>query len=154
VEIVRPLLDAHGHELTVLVPSPPVRIIADLARFIQVLTNLLNNAAKFTPDGGQLTVTATLTDGEVVVQVTDNGMGMHEALVPHVFDLFTQADVGLDRGQGGLGVGLTLVKRLVEMHGGTVAAESAGVGQGSTFTVRLPASSPTALELEKVPITF
>ncbi|MDC0747665.1 sensor histidine kinase [Polyangium mundeleinium] len=144
VEMVRPLVEARRQKLVVQLPPAPVRVRADLTRLTQVFANLLNNAAKFTPQGGQIGITATQNGEDVVVRVTDTGMGIHAALLPRIFDLFTQGDVSLDRAQGGLGVGLTLVKQLVEMHGGAVMAESAGVGQGSAFTVRLPASKAKA----------
>ena len=144
VEMVRPLVEARRQKLVVQLPSAPVRVRADLTRLTQVFANLLNNASKFTPQGGQLGITATQSGEDVVVRITDTGMGINAALLPRIFDLFTQGDVSLDRAQGGLGVGLTLVKQLVEMHGGAVMAESAGVGQGSAFTVRLPASKAKA----------
>ncbi|MDI1484186.1 response regulator [Polyangium sp. y55x31] len=144
VEMVRPLVESRKQALAVQLPSAPVQVRADLTRLTQVFTNLLNNAAKFTPQGGQLGLTATRKGAEVIVRITDTGVGIDAALLPRIFDLFTQGDVSLDRTQGGLGVGLTLVKRLVEMHGGAVMAESAGVGEGSAFTVRLPASNADA----------
>ncbi|MDC3960419.1 hybrid sensor histidine kinase/response regulator [Polyangium jinanense] len=144
VEMVRPLVESRRQALVVQLPPAPVQVRADLTRLTQVFANLLNNAAKFTPQGGQLGITATREGAEVVVRITDTGMGIDAALLPRIFDLFTQGDVSLDRAQGGLGVGLTLVKRLVEMHGGAVMAESAGPGRGSAFTVRLPASNGEA----------
>ncbi|TKC99648.1 sensor histidine kinase [Polyangium fumosum] len=144
VEMVRPLVEARRQKLVVQLPPAPAPVRADLTRLTQVFANLLNNAAKFTPQGGQIGITATQSGEDVVVRITDTGMGINAALLPRIFDLFTQGDVSIDRAQGGLGVGLTLVKQLVEMHGGAVTAESEGAGQGSAFTVRLPASKVEA----------
>ncbi len=138
VETSRPLIRMRKHRLTVKLPEEPVRLNADLTRMAQVLANLLNNAAKYTDEGGDIALEA-LADGEAVdICVRDNGPGISTNLLPHVFDMFTQADRTLDRAQGGLGIGLTLVKRLVEMHGGSVQARSGGLGQGAEFIVHLP----------------
>jgi signal transduction histidine kinase len=139
-ETIRPLIDARHHHLTVVLPPEPVRIEGDLTRLVQVVGNLLNNAAKYTDEGGQIRLEAALEGGEAVIRVRDNGMGLSADLLPHVFDLFSQADRSLDRAQGGLGIGLTLVRRLVDLHGGHVEARSDGPGQGSELVVRLPAS--------------
>jgi signal transduction histidine kinase len=112
--------------------------VGDHTRLVQVVTNLLNNAAKYTPDGGRIDVTLSACDGYARLQVLDNGVGIGGELLPAVFELFTQATRTLDRTQGGLGLGLALVKKLVELHGGTVQARSAGLGQGSAFIVELP----------------
>ena len=138
VETARPLIESRRHSLSVTVPDDPLPLEADAARLEQVLSNLLNNAAKYTELGGQISLTAERDGGEFVVKVRDNGIGIDPELLPRVFDLFTQADCSLDRSQGGLGIGLTLVRRLVEMHGGSVTASSAGIGKGSEFVVRLP----------------
>jgi CheY-like chemotaxis protein len=138
VETSNPLIEAGGHELTVALPSEPIFLDADPSRLAQVFANLLNNAAKYTEQGGRVRLTAERHDNEVVVAVEDNGIGIRREMLPTVFEMFTQADRALERAQGGLGIGLTLVKRLVEMHDGTVEAQSAGHGQGSTFVVRLP----------------
>jgi signal transduction histidine kinase len=138
VESSRPLLDERKHELTVSLPAQPVFVEADPARLAQVLANLLNNAAKYTEEGGQVWLTVEQDEGEVVFRVRDTGMGIPASMLSSVFDLFTQADRSLDRSQGGLGIGLTLVRQLVELHGGSVQAHSAGPGQGSEFVVRLP----------------
>jgi signal transduction histidine kinase len=122
----------------VRLPAEPIRLAGDRTRLAQVLTNLLNNAAKYTPPGGRIELAAERHDGHTTVSVTDTGIGIPGDMLPKVFDLFTQVGGGVDRAQGGLGIGLTLVRRLVEMHGGTVAATSPGPGQGSAFTVRLP----------------
>jgi two-component system CheB/CheR fusion protein len=139
VETVRPILEAHRHQFSVELPSEPLLVQADLTRLSQALGNLLNNAAKFTPDGGAITLTARRTGSMLEVSVRDNGIGIAPDMLPRIFDLFTQVDATPGRSQGGLGIGLTLVRTLVEMHGGTVEARSAGAGQGSEFVVRLPA---------------
>ncbi|HEY2387939.1 MAG TPA: MASE1 domain-containing protein, partial [Candidatus Binatia bacterium] len=146
VEMMREALDARGDQLTVSMPSRPVRLEADAARLAQVLANLLSNAAKFTPSGGSIWLTAEPLDGEVVIRVRDTGVGLAPDLLPNVFDLFVQGDASLDRTRGGLGIGLTLVKRLVEMHGGRVEARSPGLGQGSEFLVYLPTVESTMAE--------
>jgi len=123
----------------VALPAEPVFLEADQTRLEQVLANLLNNAAKYTERGGRIRLSAEREGGEVVVRVRDAGIGIPADLLPRVFDLFTQAERSLDRSQGGLGIGLALVKSLVEMHGGRVEAHSEGPGRGSEFVVRLPA---------------
>lgn len=138
VETSRPLIESKGHELTVTLPETPLQVHADATRLAQVLSNLLNNAAKYTETAGRISLAAELLEGEVRVRVRDTGIGIAHEMLPRVFDLFTQADSSLDRAQGGLGVGLTLVRRLVELHGGTVEAHSAGTGQGTEMVVRLP----------------
>jgi two-component system CheB/CheR fusion protein len=142
VEMMRAVIDARGHNLTVSLPAEPVRLVADPARLAQVIGNLLGNAVKYTPPGGSIWLTAERIAGEVVIRVRDTGVGLAPELIPHVFDLFVQGDTSLDRTRGGLGIGLTLVRRLVELHGGRVSVRSAGVGQGSEFIVRLPALPP------------
>ncbi|MCD2517606.1 ATP-binding protein [Massilia sp. G4R7] len=138
VEQITPLIEARGHRLTVDIAGQPLPVCGDRTRLIQVAANLLNNAAKYTPDGGELRV-ALRQEGEMaVLRVEDNGIGIGPDLLPVVFDLFTQAQRTPDRAQGGLGLGLALVKKLVELHGGAVEAHSGGAGQGSSFTVRLP----------------
>jgi signal transduction histidine kinase/ActR/RegA family two-component response regulator len=138
VETSRPLIRMRKHRLDVKLPEQPVRLNADLTRMAQVLANLLNNAAKYTDEGGEIALEAKGDDREVTICVRDNGPGISAALLPQVFDMFTQADRTLDRAQGGLGIGLTLVKRLVEMHSGSVDARSEGLGEGAEFIVRLP----------------
>src|SRR5262249_22197405 len=142
VETARPLIDARCHEMTVSLPDAPVPLSADAARIAQVLANLLNNAAKYTEPGGRIALRVERNGGEAIVRVRDNGIGIDPELLPRVFELFTQAERSLDRSQGGLGIGLTLVRRLVELHGGTVEAQSEGVGRGSEFTIRLPLAPP------------
>jgi PAS domain S-box-containing protein len=141
VEAVRPLIEERQHELTVSLPSGPVQVQADPTRLDQVLTNLLNNAAKYTDPGGHVWLTAERDDGEVVLKVRDTGTGIAPDMLPRIFDLFVQAERRLDRSQGGVGIGLTLVKKLVELHGGRVEATSAGLGLGSEFVIRLPATT-------------
>ncbi len=163
VETSRPLIEALEHALSVSLPPEPLWLEADPARLEQIVTNLLNNAAKYTEPGGRIWLTAEVEPGigrrvsgvgseladptpdtrypipdALVLRVRDSGVGLAPELLPRVFDLFTQADRSLNRSQGGLGLGLTLVRRLAELHGGSVHAESAGPGQGSEFVVRLP----------------
>jgi PAS domain S-box-containing protein len=144
VETSRPLIEASGHELTVTLPPESIHLDADLTRLAQVFSNLLNNAAKFTEQGGHIWLTAERHGGEVVVKVRDTGLGIPVEMLPKIFEMFTQVDRSLERSQGGLGIGLTLVKRLVEMHGGSVEARSDGPGKGSEFTVRLPVAMASA----------
>jgi signal transduction histidine kinase len=139
VETSRPLIEESGHQMTVTLPEEPVWVRCDRVRLAQVLSNLLNNAAKYTQRGGLIALTVERSGGEAVFRVADNGIGISAEMLPKVFELFTQVERSLDRSQGGLGVGLTVVKRLVEMHGGRVEAASSGAGGGSEFTVRLPA---------------
>jgi CheY-like chemotaxis protein len=139
VESSRPLAEPAGHELNVSLPSEPVYLRADPARLAQVLGNLLTNACKYTPPGGRIWLTAERQGNDVVVKVKDTGAGIPPDKLAGVFEMFAQLDRSLERSQGGLGIGLTLVKRLVEMHGGTVQAHSEGQGRGSEFVVRLPA---------------
>ena len=149
LESTRPLIEAANHDLTVTLPPEPLIVNGDLNRLAQVLSNLLNNAAKYTNDGGRIELTARRDDSHVVLCVRDTGMGIPAAMLPHIFEMFAQADRSLNRAQGGLGIGLTLVRRLVEMHGGTVEARSAGAGQGSEFVVRLPAAPSESAESGK-----
>ncbi|WP_422927577.1 response regulator [Singulisphaera sp. PoT] len=139
VETSRPLIDARRHDLAVAVPQEPLKVVADVVRLSQVLSNLLNNSAKYTKEGGRITLEVTRQGDEAVFFVRDNGIGISGEMLSSIFDLFTQLDRSLDRSQGGLGIGLTLVRQLVEMHGGTVQASSAGEDQGSEFIIRLPA---------------
>ncbi|QJW99071.1 response regulator [Frigoriglobus tundricola] len=138
VEASRPAIEAGGHALTVRLPDEPMWLHADPTRIAQVIGNLLTNAAKYTPNGGRIAVSADRAPGHAVVRVADSGVGIPPDMLPQVFELFTQIGKHLDRAQGGLGIGLALVKRLVEMHGGVVTAESPGPDRGSTFSVRLP----------------
>jgi CheY-like chemotaxis protein/anti-sigma regulatory factor (Ser/Thr protein kinase) len=146
VEATRLFVEGREHRLRIDTPAEPLCVDGDPVRLEQVLVNLLTNAAKYTEAGGEIQVSARVKGREAVLQVRDTGIGMEPELLPRVFDLFTQADRSHARTHGGLGIGLTLVRRIVEWHGGSVTAESGGVGQGSTFTVRLPLgpSAPSA----------
>jgi len=138
VESVRNVVTARRHRLETFLTPGPLTVKGDSTRLVQVLVNLLNNAAKYTNEGGVITVTVSTEASQAVLRVSDTGMGIPERLLPKIFDLFTQDERSLDRAQGGLGIGLTLVRRIVEMHHGTVEARSDGRGRGSEFTVRLP----------------
>jgi PAS domain S-box-containing protein len=138
IETSRPLIDASRHELQLVLPQQSVHLDADPIRLAQVLSNLLNNAAKYTPPGGRIVLEAAAQDSDVVVTVTDNGIGIAAESFPHLFEMFSQAAPALSRSQGGLGIGLSLAKGLVELHGGSLEARSEGVGKGSQFVVRLP----------------
>ena len=138
VESNRPLLAQCGHNLLVTLPARPIYLNADLTRLIQVFANLLNNAAKYTERGGRIALTATSFDNEVLVSIKDSGIGIPTDKLHSVFEMFSQVQGALERSQGGLGIGLALVKGLVEMHGGSVEARSEGLGRGSEFMVRLP----------------
>ncbi|WP_158501558.1 CHASE domain-containing protein [Vitiosangium sp. GDMCC 1.1324] len=147
LEMTRPFAESRGHSLRLELPDGPLWAEADPVRLEQVLTNLLHNAAKYSEPGGRITLTLAREADEAVVRVADTGMGIPSEALPHLFEPFMQVARTLDRAQGGLGLGLTLVKRLVELHGGCVEVESGGVGQGSVFTVRLP-----LLTQERVPV--
>lgn len=149
-ESVQPLIAAKKHHFKVNMPKARVMLNGDLVRLIQVFQNLLDNAAKYTPDGGHIEFTGRLQEGEVELQVRDNGVGMPADLLPGVFELFLQGERSLDRSQGGLGIGLTVVRRLLELHGGCVEAASDGAGLGATFTVHLPLLEAVA---ESAPLT-
>lgn len=142
LEASKPALDRAGVAVEVRLPADPVRLVGDRVRLAQVFTNLLVNAAKFTEAGGRVTVAAAVASGTVSVTVSDTGVGFAPELGPKLFDLFTQADRSLNRSQSGLGIGLALVRRLAEMHGGGASAASAGPGTGATFTVTLPTAEP------------
>ncbi|HET9652798.1 MAG TPA: ATP-binding protein, partial [Usitatibacter sp.] len=138
IDAARPLLDSRGHQLSLDLPRETLRLNADPVRLTQILSNLLTNAAKYTNRGGDIHLCAHRDDGHVVVSVRDNGIGISREMMSRLFTLFAQASPALQRSEGGLGVGLALVKGFVEMHGGTVAASSDGPGKGSQFTIRLP----------------
>jgi signal transduction histidine kinase/ActR/RegA family two-component response regulator len=141
VETSLPLIEANQHELTVNIPEEALLVEVDTTRICQVISNLLNNAAKYTPAGGRIALSAYQEDGFAVICVSDTGIGIPEESLPMVFEMFNQVGQNMDRAQGGLGIGLSLVRRLIEMHSGSVAATSAGSGKGSTFIVRLPLAS-------------
>jgi CheY-like chemotaxis protein len=138
VEISRPLIDARKHHLKSSLPGQAVWVAGDPARLAQVVSNLLNNAAKYTEEGGRIELSVEASCDQAVLRVRDTGVGIAAAILPHVFDLFTQVQGSVSRSEGGLGIGLTLVRSLVEMHGGSVLATSGGLGHGSEFIVRLP----------------
>jgi signal transduction histidine kinase len=140
VETSQPLLKERQHRFEARLPDEPIVVEADATRLAQIILNLLNNAAKYTEEGGDISLTVERQDGEVVLRVRDTGMGIPAEMLPRIFEPFTQIEHTLDRAQGGLGIGLTLVRRLVEMHGGSVQAFSEGRGKGSEFVVRLPRS--------------
>jgi CheY-like chemotaxis protein len=152
--MVDPLLEQRGHRLEINVPRQDLQIHADEVRMTQVIANLLTNAAKYTRTSGTIRISATREGGEVVLRVADNGSGIAPELLPHVFDMFVQGRQGTDRGEGGLGLGLALVRSLVELQDGSVAAHSAGLDAGSEFVVRLPVLPPElALEQRRTPLT-
>ncbi|HRI53322.1 MAG TPA: hybrid sensor histidine kinase/response regulator, partial [Pseudomonadota bacterium] len=138
VETSRPLINKRNHSLAIDLPRETVRMFADRTRLSQVISNLLNNAAKYTDPGGRITLGCERDAAEIVIRVRDTGIGISPELLPRVFDLFVQADRAADRALGGLGIGLTVAQRLVQMHGGSLTARSKGLGQGSEFVVRLP----------------
>ena len=141
VEASRPLIERSGHDLSVQLPEEPLWLEADLARLSQIISNLLNNAAKYTAPGGRIWLNARRTDGHLVIEVGDNGAGIPADKIGSIFEMYSQVGAGNDRTQGGLGIGLALVKRLTELHEGTVEARSDGAGRGSTFLVKLPVPS-------------
>jgi signal transduction histidine kinase/ActR/RegA family two-component response regulator len=155
LETTRPVVERYGHTLSIALPAAPVHLHGDLVRLAQVLTNLITNAAKYTEPGGRIGLAADVVAEEgtrsVVMKVSDNGTGIPAEKLPHLFDLFFQIDSSFTREGGGLGVGLTLVRRLVEMHGGSVSAHSAGPGEGSEFVVRLPVLSEAEVQSTPAP---
>src|SRR5690606_17336568 len=130
-------IEGRGHALHVSIPKPPIVLEADPTRLEQMIWNLLSNAAKYTEQGGRIDLTVERADGEAVLLVRDTGIGIEPELLPRIFDPFVQAESGSGRSQGGLGIGLGLVRSLVELHGGTIEARSGGLGSGSEFVVRL-----------------
>jgi signal transduction histidine kinase len=140
IELASPLLEQRRHTLVVAVPEQGLLLSVDSTRFAQVISNLLGNAAKYTEAGGRIVVSAALAAGEVSLSVTDNGIGIAAQTLPHIFDIFMQERQASDRASGGLGLGLAIVRSLVEMHGGNVSAKSGGAGAGSEFTI--PDSQP------------
>jgi signal transduction histidine kinase len=151
VETARALLESKRHHLILNLPAAPIWVHGDFARLAQVIGNLLNNGAKYTPEGGRIELSASAERGEAVITVRDNGIGIEPALLPHVFDLFTQGERTLDRSQGGLGVGLTVVQRLVDLHQGRVEVASEGIGKGSLFRVTFPCVSEVVQAQETQP---
>ncbi len=146
VELTLPLIRSRQHELHVQRVSEDLWLIADPVRLTQVLVNLLNNAAKYTPPGGRIELVVEHLQSDAVVHIHDNGIGISSELLPHIFDFFVQAETGTDRASNGLGIGLALVSRLVELHGGSIAAASPGLNRGSEFTIRVPLAPASPLE--------
>jgi CheY-like chemotaxis protein/two-component sensor histidine kinase len=146
LEISQPIIQQAGHHLILTLPPDPIVVEADVTRLAQVFANLLNNAAKYTEKGGRIWFTVTCREEEVLVSVKDTGVGIPPQMLSKVFEMFAQVDKSLEKAQGGLGIGLSITKRLVEMHGGSVEANSRGPGQGSEFVVRLPLPEPAAPE--------
>ena len=151
IEAARPLFESMGHEVEVTLPPQPLYLNADPTRLAQVIGNLLNNAFKFTDRGGRIAVTVEQEDGQAVICIRDSGIGIASDQLFHIFDIFVQVDTSLERATSGLGIGLTLVKSLVEMHHGTVEAYSGGIGKGSEFVVRLPLHAEVAASAPKQP---
>ncbi|MGH8268699.1 MAG: hybrid sensor histidine kinase/response regulator, partial [Steroidobacteraceae bacterium] len=145
-ESARPLIEARRHTLVVSLPEERIRLVVDPVRIAQVLANLLSNAAKYTDSGGRIELEAGRDGGELLVRIRDNGIGISAEMMPRVFTLFAQASPALERSEGGLGIGLALVRGLVELHGGTISAHSSGAGRGSTFVARLPLGNPAEAE--------
>ena len=141
VETVRPMIDSRKHTLAVALPEKPVLLYADATRLGQVFSNLLNNAAKYTENGGHIEFSAQVEDGVLAVQVKDDGIGIAHETLPRIFEMFAQVDQSIERKQAGLGVGLTLARRLIELHDGSVEVQSAGLGCGTTFIVKLPVAA-------------
>jgi PAS domain S-box-containing protein len=151
IETSAPLMEASGHTFTTTVSGEPMPLFADPTRVIQTVSNLLNNAAKYTPKGGAISLSAVREGDDAVISVVDNGIGIAAAQIDGVFTMFSQVGQSIDRSQGGLGIGLSLVRQLVGLHGGTVSARSAGLGKGSVFTIRLPlamSDAPTAAPVQ------
>lgn len=147
VEAARPFVEEQGHCLILELPDEPLWLDADSSRLAQVISNLLNNAAKYMPAGGEVRLAAERRGDSAVIRVSDRGIGIPAEMLEAIFEMFTQVDRSLERSHGGLGIGLTLVKRLVDMHGGTVSAHSAGPGEGSEFVVTLPLSAEAEITL-------
>ncbi len=153
IESSRPHVEEANHHLNVEIPEEPIYLHADPNRLAQALSNLLNNAAKFTPDGGRIWLTAEQQNGEVSISIKDTGIGIPNDMLEQIFEMFTQIDRRESKSQVGLGLGLTLVKSLIELHGGRITVTSDGLGQGSTFTVHLPVVPPPSQEQKATPKT-
>lgn len=148
VEKARPLIESRNHSLQLDISPEPMPLYVDPARIEQVLTNLLTNSAKYTPDGGEIIVRAEPVANSAILAVRDNGIGISREMLPRVFDLFVQGEAGREHDRGGLGIGLALARKISEMHGGTVRVESAGANRGSEFIVTLPLEQPAAVQLQ------
>ncbi len=154
LEVVRSYIELHGHELAIDLPDRPVFLHGDATRLAQILSNLLNNAAKYTNRGGRVTLSAHVEEKTLVLDVADTGIGLSPDMLDSVFEMFVQVDSTLERTNAGLGVGLSLARKLVELHGGTIAASSEGLGRGSRFTVRLPIVVEPELPTKPTPAAF
>jgi signal transduction histidine kinase/ActR/RegA family two-component response regulator len=154
LEVVRSYVELHGHELVIELPDRPVFLHGDATRLAQILSNLLNNAAKYTNRGGRVSLSAHVEERTLVLSVADNGIGIAPDMLDNVFEMFVQVDSTLERTNAGLGVGLSLARRLVELHGGTIEAHSAGIGKGSEFVVRLPIVVEPEMPTKSVPAAF
>jgi signal transduction histidine kinase/ActR/RegA family two-component response regulator len=154
LEVVRSYIELHGHELVIELPDRPVFLHGDATRLAQILSNLLNNAAKYTNRGGRVSLAARVEDRSLIINVADNGIGIAPDMLNHVFEMFVQVDSTLERTNAGLGVGLSLARRLVELHGGTIEAHSGGIGRGSEFVVRLPIVVEPELPAKTIPAAF
>jgi CheY-like chemotaxis protein/two-component sensor histidine kinase len=152
MEAACPVMDEMNHSFHVDLPEQPIHIHADVTRLAQVFSNLLNNAAKYSEPDSKIVLTARAQDGEAIVKVSDSGIGIAADQLPLIFELFSQVDRSINKSQGGLGIGLTLVKRLVEMHGGSVEAHSDGIGMGCEFVVRIPCAEH-AQDIDELPTT-
>ncbi len=153
VEISQPTIDQNGHKLVLDVPAEPVYLLADMARLTQALMNLIINAAKYTEAGGSIELSAGREGDEAVMRVKDNGIGIDAAAIPRLFEMFFQADASMERSQGGLGIGLSLVRSVAELHGGAVEGRSAGLGKGSEFILRVPALAASAQSASSNPVS-
>ena len=154
LEVVRSTIELHGHELVIDLPDRPVFLHGDGTRLAQILSNLLNNAAKYTNRGGRVTLAARVDERNLIINVADNGIGIAPGMLNDVFDMFVQVDSTLERTNAGLGVGLSLARKLVELHGGGIAAHSAGIGRGSQFVVRLPIVVEPEMPAKTIPAAF
>ncbi len=154
LEVVRSYIELHGHELVIELPDRPVFLHGDATRLAQILSNLLNNAAKYTNRGGRVSLAARVEDRDLIINVADNGIGIAPDMLDHVFEMFVQVDSTLERTNAGLGVGLSLARKLVELHGGTIEALSGGIGRGSEFMVRLPIVVEPEMPTKTLPAAF
>ena len=154
LEVVRPYIELHGHELVIDLPDRPVFLHGDAARLAQILSNLLNNAAKYTNRGGRVSLSARVEERNLIINVVDNGIGIAPDMLDDVFEMFVQVDATLERTNAGLGVGLSLARRLVQLHGGSIAAHSAGINRGSDLVVRLPIVVEPEMPAKAIPAAF
>ena len=154
LEVVRSYIELHGHELVIDLPDRPVFLHGDGTRLAQILSNLLNNAAKYTNRGGRVSLAARADEHNLIIHVADNGIGIAPDMLNHVFEMFVQVDSTLERTNAGLGVGLSLARKLVELHGGNIEARSAGIGRGSEFVVRLPIVVEPEMPAKTIPAAF